>query len=189
MIKEFNTYLEGIDSEFWSRLCREEGELRRYKKGEEFITIGRVAQYIGLIKSGSVKYVAYTDDCDEKIVGLETVGGFAASWPFCLRGIPSIVTIMANSDLEMYCLSVAKIKEWEKNDLAVERQIAQANEQLFYTAYERLVSLYTQTPKERYEALLMKCPKIFEIFDLKDIASYLNITPTHLSRLRKAYQA
>ena len=184
MIKEFNTYLEGIDSEFWSRLCREEGELRKYKKGEEFITIGIVARYIGLIKSGSVKYVAYNSDMDEKIVGLETVGGFAASWPFCLHNIPSVVSIIANTDLEMYCLSVSRIKELAKKELKIERKIAQANEHLFYTAYERLVSFYIQSPGERYESLLEKCPRVFEIFDLKDIASFLNITPQHLSRLR-----
>lgn len=185
MIKEFNTYLEGIDSEFWNRLCREEGELRRYKKGEEFITINKVAKYIGLIKSGSVKYIAYNSEMDEKIVGLETVNGFAASWPFCLRGLPSIVTIAANSDLEIYCLSASKIKELERQDPEMARQISQATEQVFYTAYERLVSFYIQSPKEKYEALLKKCPKVFETFDLKDIASFLNITPQHLSRLRK----
>lgn len=186
MIKEFNTYLEGIDSEFWSRLCREAGQLRKYKKGEEFITINTVAKYIGLIESGSVRYVAYTEDGDERTVGLETVGGFAASWPFCLRGLPSIVSILANSDLEIFCLSAAKINELAKADLNMERQIAQASEQVFYTAYERLINLYTESPKERYRALLKKCPRIFEIFDLKDIASFLNITPTHLSRLRKS---
>lgn len=185
MLKDFNTYLENIDSEFWSRLCREEGELRKYKKGEEFITIGVVAKYLGLIKSGSVKYVAFTADYDEKIVGLETIDGFAASWPFSLHNIPSTVSIIANSNLEIYCLSATKINELAKNDLGIERRIAQANEQLFYTAYERLISLYTQSPKERYDALLVKCPRVFEIFDLKDIASFLNITPVHLSRLRK----
>lgn len=185
MIKEFNTYLEGIDSEFWSRLCREEGTLRKYKKGEEFISINTVAKYIGLIKSGSVKYVAYTADCNERIVGLETVGGFAASWPFCLHGLPSHVSIIANSDLEVYCLSASTINEMAKNDLDLERQVAHSTEHIFYTAYERLISHYTQSPKERYEALLKQCPRIFEIFDLKDIASFLNITPVHLSRLRK----
>lgn len=185
MIKEFNTYLEKIDSEFWSRLCHVEGMLRTYRKGDEFITIGEVAKYFGLIKSGSVKYVAYTADYEERIVGLETVGGYAASWPFFLHHKPSVVTIVANSDLEIYCLTATKIKELAKTDIEVERQIAQANEQLFYTAYERLISFYIQSPKERYETLLRKCPRIFEIFDLKDIASYLNITPQHLCRLRK----
>ena len=185
MIKEFNTYLEEIDSEFWSRLCREEGLLRTYRKGEEFITIDKVGKYLGLIKSGSVKYIAYTADYEERIVGLETVGGYAASWPFFLHDKPSVVTIVANSNLEMYCLSASKIKELAKTDIVVERHIAKANVELFYTAYERLISHYIQSPKERYDALLKKCPKIFEIFDLKDIASFLNITQQHLCRLRK----
>ena len=184
-LKAFNTYLETIDSEFWSRFCREEGELRTYRKGEEFITIGTVARYMGLIKSGSVKYIAYNSEMDEKIVGLETVEGFAASWPYFLKGLPSVVSIIANSDLQMYCLTANKINEFVKNDVRVERQIAQATEQVFYTAYERLISFYIQSPKEKYEALLEKCPRVFEIFDLKDIASYLNITPQHLSRLRR----
>lgn len=189
MLKDFNTYLETIDSKYWSRLCREEGVLRKYKKGDEFISIGKVAKYLGLIKSGSVKYIAYTSDYDEKIVGLETVDGYAASWPYCLHGFPSVVTVKVNSDLEIYCLSISKIIELRKNDVEIDRQIAQANEQLFYTAYDRLLSFHTKSPRERYESLLKRSPKIFEIFDLKDIASFLNITPTHLSRLRKSNQA
>ena len=185
MIKEFNTYLEGIDPDFWGDLCRSIGTLKTYKKGEVFIQIGKVARHIGLIKSGSVKYVAYNSEWDEKIVGLETVGGFAASWPFCLHDIPSIVSIVANSDLEIYCLSVTKLNEMAANSLEMERRIAQSTEHVFYTAYERLVDFYIQTPKQRYEDLLQKCPRIFEIFELKDIASFLNITPQHLSRLRK----
>lgn len=161
MIKEFNTYLEEIDSEFWSHLCREKGELRTYKKGEEFITINSVAKHIGLIKSGSVKYTAYNDNMDEKIVGLETEGGFTASWSFCLHGIPSLVSIIANSDLQIYSLPSAKIIEMAQYDLEVERQIAQSTEHVFYTAYEWLISLYTQSPKERYVILLEKCPKVF----------------------------
>lgn len=185
MLKDFNTYLETIDSQFWTQLCREEGELRTYKKGEEFITINTVAKYIGLIKTGSVKYVAYDSEMNEKIVGLETVDGFAASWPFCLNGIPSLVSIIVNSDLEIYCLSASRINEISKKDLMLERQITHATEQVFYTAYQRLISFYIQSPQQRYLSLLNKCPKIFEIFDLKDIASYLNITPQHLSRLRR----
>lgn len=184
-MKEFNTYLGAVDSEFWSRLIRENGTLHRFKKDEEFITIGTVGKYIGLIKSGSVKYIAYTSRLDEKIVGLETVGGFAASWPFCLHGIPSLVSIIANIDSEIYCLPVSTLKELIKTIPELESQIAQSTEQVFYTGYERLINFYIKTPKERYDDLLKKCPRIFEVFDLKDIASFLNITPIYLSRIRK----
>lgn len=33
--------------------------------------------------------------------------------------------------------------------------------------------------------LVSRYPDIFNMFSLKDIASYLNITPTYLSRIRK----
>ena len=185
MLREFNLYLKGLDLGFWSKLIQEYGSLRIFNKGEEFVGLGNVAKYVGLIKSGSVKYIAYTSDYDEKIVGLETIGGFAASWPYCLHNRPSVVSIIANSDSEIYCLSVNWINEQSKKNIELKRQIEQATNMVFYNTYERLLSFYIETPKERYDAMLKKCPKIFEIFSLKDISSFLNITPTHLSRLRK----
>ena len=93
MIREFNTYLEGINSEMWKDLCMKHGELRRFRKGDEFIRIGEVGKYIGFINKGSLKYIVYTTEDKEKVIGLETVGGFAASFPYCLKEIPSELNI------------------------------------------------------------------------------------------------
>ena len=46
---------------------------------------------------------------------------------------------------------------------------------------------YSKSPQLRYNELICRDPNLFELFSLKDIASLLNITPTHLSRLRKKY--
>ena len=185
MIKEFNTYIEGIPFEFWRDLCREEGTLKQLKKGEYFLTTGDVCKYLGYIESGSFKYVAYTKKGEEKIVGLETVGGFVANWPYCLQKLSSPVAIIANTDSEISSLSVSKIIKRMDEELDFNRLVNLATKEMFYTIYDRMIDLYTKTPKERYEKMLDRCPQMFEIFSLKDIASYLNITPTHLSRLRK----
>ena len=60
MIKEFNTYIDGIHLEFWRDLCQEEGKIKRLKRREYFLTIGEVCKDLGFIESGSFKYVAYT---------------------------------------------------------------------------------------------------------------------------------
>ena len=185
MIKEFNTYINGIPLEFWRDLCRTEGELKQLKKGETFLSIGDVCKYLGYIESGSFKYVAYTKNGDEKIVGLETVGGFVANWPYCLQRLPSQLSIISNSDSEISCLPVSKIIKRMDEDLNFDKLVNLATKEMFYTIYDRMIDLYTKTPKERYDKMLHRCPQMFEIFSLKDIASYLNITPTHLSRLRK----
>ena len=184
-LKEFNTYLEEINSEMWKELCMKHGVLRSYRKGDEFIRIGEVAKYIGFITKGSLKYVVYTTDDKEKVIGLETIGGFAASFPYCLKDIPSEWSVIVNNDSELYCISVEKIKELSREDSHIRQCINETLEAVFYDIYNRHIELYALSPKERYEKLLKRCPQLFEIFQLKDIASYLNITPQHLRRLKK----
>ena len=184
-IKEFNTYLGGINLEMWKELCIKHGELRHFRKGDEFIRIGEVAKYIGFITKGSLKYVVYTTDDNEKVIGLETVGGFAASFPYCLKYIPSKWSVIVNTESELYCISSEKVKDIVKEDIRIRQGINDTLEVVFYDIYNRHIELYALSPKERYEKLLNRCPKLFEIFQMKDIASYLNITPQHLRRLKK----
>ena len=161
------------------------GELRHFRKGDEFIRIGEIAKYIGFIIKGSLKYIVYTTDDKEKVIGLETVGGFAASFPYCLKNIPSKWSVIVNSDSELYCISAEKIKDLIRGNSHIKQCINETLEAVFYDIYNRHIELYTLSPKERYEKLLRRCPQLFEIFQLKDIASYLNITPQHLRRLKK----
>ena len=169
----------------WKELCMKHGELRRFRKGDEFIRIGEVAKYIGFITKGSLKYMVYTNDDKEKVIGLETVGGFAASFPYCLHGLPSEWSVIANTDSELYCISSEKIKGLSGEESHIKQCINETLEIVFYDIYNRHIELYALSPKERYEKLLKRCPQLFEIFQLKDIASYLNITPQHLRRLKK----
>ena len=184
-LKEFNTYLDGINSEMWKELCMKHGVLRSFHKGDEFIRIGEVAKYIGFITKGSLKYIVYTTEDKEKVIGLETVGGFAASFPYFLKNIPSAWSVIVNNDSELYCISAEKIKELIREDSHIKQCINETLEAVFYDIYNRHIELYALSPKERYEKLLKRCPHLFDIFQLKDIASYLNITPQHLRRLKK----
>jgi len=52
----------------------------------------------------------------------------------------------------------------------------------------RMLSMITETAEERYEHLLEDNPEIFQYAALKIIASYLGITDTSLSRIRREYQ-
>jgi CRP-like cAMP-binding protein len=49
----------------------------------------------------------------------------------------------------------------------------------------RMLSMITETAEERYAQLLKTNPEIFQQAPLKNIASYLGITDTSLSRIRK----
>lgn len=51
----------------------------------------------------------------------------------------------------------------------------------------RMLSMITETAEQRYNTLLKTNPEIFQHAALKHIASYLGITDTSLSRIRKEY--
>ena len=73
-----------------------------------------------------------------------------------------------------------------KSDDELYRVVAETNVALFDTTYNRYIDLHVKSVQERYNELIDKYKDIFLYFSLKDIASFLNITPTHLSRLRKS---
>ena len=62
-------------------------------------------------------------------------------------------------------------------------------ERTFLTFYQRSVSFVTDSPKERYASLIETQPEVLQRATQYHIASYLGITPQHLSRLRGARYA
>ena len=51
---KFITYMESPPISYGRDLCLEEGTLRHYDKGENFVSVGTVGRYIGLIKTGTL---------------------------------------------------------------------------------------------------------------------------------------
>lgn len=49
----------------------------------------------------------------------------------------------------------------------------------------RYLDMFRLTPEERYQKLLERCPDLLQQVSLREIASYLGITPTHMSRIRR----
>lgn len=49
----------------------------------------------------------------------------------------------------------------------------------------RYQDFHRATPHERYNLLMQRCPGIVEHLNLQDIASFLNVTPKTISKIRK----
>lgn len=185
MARNFNTYIDSPAVAYWRELCLREGVLRNYDKGEDFFTVGHVARYLGFIQSGTLKYVAYGEDGSEHVLGLEFTGEFVADFPFSFRGIPARTSVIATTPCDILCIPTKTIGERMKDDAELREVVMISTEAVFSTVYDRYAAIYAQTPQQRYNDLIAKHPDLFNLFSLKDIASFLKITPTHLSRLRK----
>lgn len=182
---QFNSYIDNIDTDFWRDLCLSRGELRHYDRGDEFIEAGTVGRYIGYIKSGALKYVCFSSDGTPHVTGLEFSGHFVCDFPGSFYRQKSRCSIIATVPSELYCVPSSEVAQLMMTDTRIKEIVDNTTRELFNTVYDRLVDLYSKTPQERYDELIVRDPNLFALFSLKDIASLLNITPTHLSRLRK----
>lgn len=185
MTNYFNTYIESPAVDYLRELCLQEGVLRHYDKGEAFFTAGTVARYLGYIKSGTLKYVATSDDGTEHVLGLEFSDEFVADFPFSLRGQKARTSVIAETPCDIYCVSTAVLGKRLKSDSDFREIVMIGTESVFSTVYDRYIDMHCKTAQQRYNDLISKHPDLFTLFPLKDIASFLNITQTHLSRLRK----
>lgn len=185
MSGNFNTYIDHIDFDAWRDVCVTKGKLKHFARGEEFVTIGNVGHYFGFIQSGTLKYVAISDDGTEHVIAFVFGEGFVVDWRNFLQGKKANVSIVATSDCDIYCLSIKEIKAMMAYDPYFGNMVTRTTEALYGTIYDRHIDLYVKTPQQRYNELISRYPDLFDLFSLRDIASFLNITPTHLSRLRK----
>lgn len=183
--KKFNSYIDCPAVEYWRELCVSEGTLIHFDRGDYFFREGEVARYFGFIQTGTLKYTAYGADGTEYILGLEFADGFVSDFPFSFHGIKARTSVIATSPCDILCVPSRVIQERLASDHRLMAVVLESTEAVFDTVYDRYKDLYTKSPQVRYDELISQHPDLFSLFSLRDIASFLKITPTHLSRLRR----
>ena len=183
MHKRFNIYDQKIDLSAIKDFCRENGRLIHYSKEDVFVRQGCVAKYLGVVESGYFKYATLISSGNEAVVGFAFEGEIVADYYNSFNALPSEITIPAGNDA-----SVSQIRTGEARNIFnsfFEGNLSALNGTLFSEIYSRYLELYRKTPTERYLDLITLYPQILDIVSLRDIASYLLVTPVYLSRIRK----
>ena len=90
---------------------------------------------------------------------------------------PCKTWVMSYEIVQQYYHSVPEFREWG-------RLLLLNN---YATLQERMLGMVQNTAEERYTKLIETSPDIFQNVSLKMLASYLGITDTSLSRIRKEF--
>jgi CRP-like cAMP-binding protein len=160
---------------------------KNLRKKELFFPADKVCNDIGFIVSGLVRYFVMKDGVD-----ITNYFSFAnemvSSYKSFLTRQPGIVTLQALEDTELITLSYAAMQElYNHPQLAykMERFGRLTGEYLACCYEDRVLSLITRSPEERYLQLLQNDKTIMQRIPQHYIANYLGITPVSLSRIRK----
>lgn len=178
----FNAYKEFVDTSTINDFCRKYGRMRCYSKGEAFVLQGDIGKHLGVIESGYFKYTTITTEGNEAVVGFAFEGECVCDFNNSFSGLPSQVSIIAGSEATVRQANFTDAKNVIETRPDILHSITIA---LFREIYCRYLELYRKSPTERYIDLINNHPDIFDVVPLKEIASYLMVTPIYLSRIRK----
>ena len=183
--KHFNSYKEGLDLEFLREYCIEYGERRSFLHGETLEAMGESAQWVAYVERGYFKYMVHNgEEGKDYCTGFAFEGEFVADYPNCLCGKISEVTIVAGTSCKVFQIQGKDLCSLLES--ANMRDLKQAiSEHLFSQVYTQYLDSYRMTTRERYKRLLSRYPEIIQCISLKDIASYLKVTPTTISNIRR----
>lgn len=155
----------------------------KYPKNTILHESGKVCDYMYIIISGIGRVFYYNEDKD-------ITCHFAAEQE-TMTAIDSFIqckkskySIEALEDLEVFKISHSDLENLFASNPKYERFGRLFLQQIYIDLVERLDDLQLKTAHERYETLMKKKPYLFQRVAAKHIASFLNITPETLSRIR-----
>lgn len=157
---------------------------RHYKKGEHLLLAGDICRYIFFIESGLVRY--YLDkDGSQQTHYFNKEGEFVCDYLSFLPQAPSFVSIQALEDTEVCQVSADGIRAFYREVAEGEKFGRIAIEQVFTHVLSQVISLYTDSPDNRYLRFLAAYPELVQRIPQYYIASYVGVKPPSLSRIRK----
>ncbi|MFZ4928396.1 Crp/Fnr family transcriptional regulator [Chryseobacterium sp. Mn2064] len=162
-------------------ICTEE----EYSKNDLLLEAGNMARYYYFIKSGLVGYYTTDQQGDNIYKIFFEENSFVASTAAIIQNEPSNFSIIALEDCSVIQYPVKAYRDLlaKHHDLALFQM--HYLEKNWVVKKEPLeVSLKYETAKQRYIQLLEN-PSLYKRLKQHHIASYLGITPTQLSRIKK----
>ena len=162
----------------------EKGKLRTYRKKDFFICQNEIERFAGWVKEGTFHYTYIDVEDEEHIVGYSFTNEFVCDYSSFMKGCLSLVNIQAIADCSVYEISRHDLIEYLETNMETQRFGRYVAENLYEMVYERFLDLYC-SPEIRYKKLIKRCPDLKEAVPLKNIASFLGVTPETISRIRR----
>ncbi len=186
MEQKFRGSENGIDLQALLDFCKKEGKMVEYRKGEQLEREGAPAQWFAFVESGCFKYIiqGISDERDH-LTWFSFEGEFVGDYPCVLSGQPSQATIEAMMPCRVWRVSGEDLLGFFNQSIKNMELRAVIGEHMLNQFKARYQDFHRATPHERYILLMQRCPGIVEHLNLQDIASFLNVTPKTISKIRK----
>lgn len=154
---------------------------REISRSENVVSQGEVSRLVSFIVSGCFRFYSLTERGDEAVNGFALEGDLVASMNSLVEGIPSYFSIEALENADVLQFDWNQVRDSDYFNRLRET----VSQDLFKGLERRQQEFLTDTPEQRYLSFLNRSAQINSRVADRHIASYLGITPVHLSRIRR----
>ncbi|MDE6380806.1 MAG: hypothetical protein K2L11_10060 [Muribaculaceae bacterium] len=102
-----------------------------------------------------------------------------------MHNLPARFDIKAGRRSEVWLMDATILESLYDSDPIINHHGHQFAQAAYNSLIDRYCSFLVGSPLERYQTLISQYPQLEQDLPQKEIAEYLQITPTHLSRIRK----
>lgn len=155
------------------------------KKGQLLLETGKIAHEYYLIEQGLFRSFSYDYNGNEVTTGFNGHNEILIEVSSLFQRIPSRENLQALTDGKLWKIDLTTFQGlYESIDGFSEWGRSWMSNQLFQ-AKQRSIDMVTISATDRYIRLVDESPQIIQQAPLKHIASYLGVTDSSLSRIRK----
>lgn len=151
--------------------------------GDFWLREGMLAKQVAFIEKGYLRKY-YLKEGKEVTDFFYFENSFTGDLPSILSQQPTYSYVVAMEPSSLITWNYSDLNKLGQTSLNIEHLLRTMTERGFVTFYQRTKSFIMQNPKERYATLIEEQPQVHQRATQYHIASYLGITPQHLSRIR-----
>lgn len=157
------------------------------QKGEYFIKEGETAKTIGFLKSGTIRAFYRNNEGLEYNKHFFVAHNFVGGYSSLVTESPNTINLQALTDCNILVANYEEIKKLYDLFPDFERVGRRLAEFYFVNKEKREIEIVLLNADERYLLFQKKYPQLEQLIPQYHIASYLGITPTQLSRIRRKF--
>ena len=150
-----------------------------------YLKAGQIARQRAYINKGSTRTFTIDHKGGEHILFFAFEDWWIGDLESYYNQQPATMSIQAMEDCELLVLPKADLENLSIRVPKLKKMFEQKEQRSSFANMHRLQEVKTLSAEERYLSLIEKHPHIFQRIPLQYIASYLDIEPQSLSRMRR----
>lgn len=166
-------------------LIGSKGVFREIKKDEYFQEAGKIPREVGFLMEGIIRICYYNNKGDEITKYFIDENNFIVDINSYNQNIPSSVYIQAITDCKFIVFSREAMKELSMTIIIWDDIINKILNRALLEKVNKISPMLAEDATERYLNFFEKFPTLANRIPLSYLASYLGITQSSLSRIRK----